>query len=232
MCMGCYLGLLKSGVKSGTYTCPLDRSEIMNIDPYLKSLVETDILMQNLFDHMGHVVNAMHMVRDNARPRTAAERSPNSVTYQNIDTPRRVRIVGRSQRLVFPDVADTSFPPMVQSAPSSPVANVREAMEPLTEVVVAVEEDVSHTRATRFRLEDLDTDNGPITNPEIMQHIIEDLEDRENVPPSFLDQLTINHFGREVDTPPEWDDIPPAGQTPPRSDHIPPAGYTPPRNTG
>ncbi len=201
--MGCYLGLLKSGVKSGTYTCPLDRSEIMNIDPYLKSLVETDILMNNLFDHMGHVVNAMHMVRQNARPSTAPERSPDTVTR------RRVRVVGRSPRLVFPDVADTSFPSMVQSAPSSPVANVREAMEP---VVVAVEEDISHTRATRLRLEDLDTNNGPITNPEIIQSIIDD--ELENVPPSFLDQLTVSHFNN---TPPEWDDIPPAGQTPPRN---------------
>lgn len=122
MCMACYLQMLKVGAKTNTYCCPLDRSPLLEIDPFLKSIIETDNMMEGLFAQMSAAIDSVNEARRNVRP------SPRVRPRQEYESPRSVRIRRVLQRQnavlpsVFPEIHDLTWP--------SPVANVREAMIP------------------------------------------------------------------------------------------------------
>jgi len=125
MCMACYLQMLKVGAKTNTYCCPLDRSPLLKIDPYLKSIIETDHLMQGLFAQMSAAIDSVNSVRDPVRPIPV---HPRVRTRQEYDSPHgvRVRRVLRRQNAlpsVFPEINDINGWP-------TPVENVRDAMDP------------------------------------------------------------------------------------------------------
>ena len=164
MCMECYLNLIHFALKENREpVCPLDRSTLTVATDLLR-LVEKDILMERMWNTIYQysaeitTINLNHPIPMRTNP------VPTRV--------RRVRIHSRDgvpARAPLQEVTEQ----YVQSAPTTPVANVREPMGPTGPSPTATDirgNEVPFPYWTPEQLDNIDT------NPEIRMSILEDMQ--------------------------------------------------------
>lgn len=79
MCMSCYLLMLKHK----NYSCPLDRSQIVDIDPYLRRLIDTERCIEELFEQFGNIMNTVNTIRSqSSRSSTSSNRNTAPVIFR------------------------------------------------------------------------------------------------------------------------------------------------------
>ena len=108
MCMGCYLAL----IKSGKHYCPLDRSKLTDIDPFLLSMIETDALIEKL---MSTIQNASEQV---AQSRLQRNWGPSPTRVRLFETETVTTYV--PARLSFPDIDVAGNEPEIPPAGYTP----------------------------------------------------------------------------------------------------------------